>query len=374
MNRNEIIARNIRARRDELGLTQKDVAAKADLSDAGYRNIESGKVKESRMDSLTRIAKVLDVPLMAFFEQPRELVSVRFRAQKKLRVRQRIINAMARWLEDFEFLEDLLDDHRPFKLSGLATKLEPYSGEVPRSIHAARLARVVLDLDPDEPIQDVVGLMEWAGVKVRMMKYTGDGFFGLSGWGRSYESPGVIVCDNDNVSAERKIFSAVHEMGHLILHRDEYNVREDHEDKDREKEADQFASHFLMPDDQFEEKWNELRGKSPYDRVMVTKKLFNVSYRTVLYRLAENDAIDFGDAQRYVYRIHRMKEGRKLGGRSEPYEIGKDYPFIARRLDNLVRRAIEEEQITVSRGAEILGISSTAMRQVMQDWDWALAG
>ncbi|GBE29704.1 MAG TPA: ImmA/IrrE family metallo-endopeptidase [Bacteroidetes bacterium] len=374
MDRQVIIARNIRARREELRLTQKDVAERSSLSVAGYRKIESGKVEEPRMATLTSIAVSLNLPLMTLFEEPRSLVSVRFRAQKKVRVRQRIIESMARWLEDYEYLEDVLDDHRPFKLAQVASQVSTYHGDDSKPVYAAKLAREAMELEEDEPILDVVGLLEWIGIKVRMMKYTNDGFFGLSGWGSSYNSPGVIVCDNNSISTERKIFSAVHEMGHLLLHRDEYDISHENEIKEHEDEANSFASHFLMPDSRFQEKWRELSGKSAYDRVMIIKRVFDVSYKTILMRLVEHGAVDYAEAQKYIYNNHRIKENRKLGSKTEPYAIGREYPFIARRLDNLVRQAVEGDLITVSRGAEILGMSNTDMRQVMQEWNWALAG
>jgi Zn-dependent peptidase ImmA (M78 family) len=60
------------------------------------------------------------------------------------------------------------------------------------------------------------------------------------------------------------------------------------EDAAQEKDADQFASHFLMPDDVFRSGWTEARGLPLFERVLKIKRIFRVSYRTVLYRLSEH--------------------------------------------------------------------------------------
>jgi Zn-dependent peptidase ImmA (M78 family) len=52
---------------------------------------------------------------------------------------------------------------------------------------------------------------------------------------------------------ERKIFSVIHELGHLIFHRDEYNkgtmglIYKDYKKDINEKVANTFANYFLIP-------------------------------------------------------------------------------------------------------------------------------
>jgi Zn-dependent peptidase ImmA (M78 family) len=92
----------------------------------------------------------------------------------------------------------------------------------------------------------------------------------------------------DRISVERWIFTAAHELGHLLLHLDAYQVDKLEEDVGEEKEADIFAAHFLMPDHVFKKELAEASGLSWYDRVFKLKRLFRVSYRSVLYRIASH--------------------------------------------------------------------------------------
>lgn len=47
---------------------------------------------------------------------------------------------------------------------------------------------------------------------------------------------------------ERWIFKAAHELGHLLLHPPDYEQDVSEPSRDAEREADAFASEFLMPE------------------------------------------------------------------------------------------------------------------------------
>jgi len=51
----------------------------------------------------------------------------------------------------------------------------------------------------------------------------------------------------------------------------------------------------------------------------------------------------------------------------EPHSISSSH-FVEDRLSRLVRRAIEKDEITLSRGAEILRLDHEAMRDVVSSW------
>ena len=57
---------NIRERREQLGISQKDLADKAGIKQATLCDIEHGRCKPS-LDVAVRIAKVLDVESIHFF-------------------------------------------------------------------------------------------------------------------------------------------------------------------------------------------------------------------------------------------------------------------------------------------------------------------
>ena len=56
-----------------------------------------------------------------------------------------------------------------------------------------------------------------------------------------------MVNVRERIPVERRIFSAAHELGHLILHLNAYDVSKEVENEKEETDANLFAAHFLMP-------------------------------------------------------------------------------------------------------------------------------
>jgi Zn-dependent peptidase ImmA (M78 family)/DNA-binding XRE family transcriptional regulator len=373
------IAENVRRLRYERGLTQQEVAEACGLSRAGYRNVETGK-SIPRADTLAAIARALDVPVRELVTPVQRLERVRFRSFKSLKTRAQILARVSRWLDDFRALEERLDDRQPYRLMDL---LGDSIGE-PKGL--AGRVRDALNLGPSEPIRDICGLLESHGIKVLPIKIASDAFFGLS-VAPDNGGPAIVVNTWERISVERWIFTAAHELGHLLLHLSEYHVGEQDEGEQQEKEANVFASHLLMPDDAFRREWQDARGLPLVRRVLKVKRMFRVSYRTVLYRLAERS-----DDPSQVWKLfqvqYRLRHGRTLLREDEPEALAADAfrasapetlradepdnlspsDFQEDRLHRLSRQAVEEGVISLSRAAEILELSLRDMRQLANAW------
>lgn len=376
------IALNLKRLRRVRGVTQNAMAEKSNLSLAAYRNIESGK-SEPRVSSLQDIAKALDVPIQHLVEPARSLRAVRFRSNKRMRSREQILVDVGRWLGDFGELENLLDDRVPSELNGIWKQVELLPD---RGGAAAALAREAFGLTPDEPVRDLCGLLESRGIKVGELKIASHDFFGLS-VGSEDGGPAVIVNTWERIPVERWIFTAAHELAHLVLHLSDYDISLTEEEKRHEEEANAFAAAFLMPDVSFRKEWDETYGQAFVDRVLKVKRIFRVSYRTVLYRLAPRYQ---GPGNIWVrfQMDYRQRFGKVLLREDEPLSLAQDefrasFPedssagepdklsrvdFLHDRLSRLVRRALEQEKISLDRGAEMLGLSLQGMRDLTTSW------
>jgi Zn-dependent peptidase ImmA (M78 family)/transcriptional regulator with XRE-family HTH domain len=380
------LSHNLRRLRDGKKLSQAQVAERANLSRVAYGNIESGS-SNPKVDTLVRIAQALEVRLQDLLTPVRVLKAVRFRAEKKMTSREQVLVDVARWLEDYSELETTLDERVPFPFARLAKALARKPPGPNRAREAAAEARAQLKLGPSEPIRDICGLLQdRSGIKVYPMPLASEGFFGLS-VGIEDGGPAVVVNVWDRISVERWIFTAAHELGHLLLHLSAYDVAEATEDEGEEREADQFASYFLMPDEVFWREWNEARGLHLLDRVLKIKHIFRVSYRTVLYRLSDVPAygkniwmqFQVAHKQRFGYGLKKTDEPRGLvpedfhpsmvadRAADEPRRLGNEV-FIEDRLVRLVRQAHERQQISLGRAAEILGIDLAAMKEQSASW------
>jgi Zn-dependent peptidase ImmA (M78 family) len=273
---------------------------------------------------------------------------------------------VARWLKDFNELEQLLNGSVTYKLADVARQLRDLPRRDPCA--AAALARAALGLVPDEPVRDICGLLEAAGIKVYLLESDLDGFFGLS-VAEADGGPAVAVNVADRVTVERRIFTAAHELGHLLLHPGAYDTGQVDEDEDEEREADLFAGHFLMPQEAFAKQWRETAGLPLVERALHVKRLFRVSYKTVLHRLIElgqtTDRIWMHFAAEYKRRYRKS-----LGRKEEPVPLVPE-DFVEDRLSRMVRDAVERQEVSLNRAAEILGVDLQTMRERVASWEIA---
>lgn len=378
-----VLSHNLRRLREAKNLTQAELAEQAGISRVAYGSIESG-ASSPRVETLLRIAAALGVRMQELLEPARILRAVRFRALKKMTTREQILTDVGRWLENYSELEQMVDKRVSYKLDGVPKAIGSKAG-ADRARAAAVTARTALRLKEGETIRDICGLIEErAGVKVYPMRVASDAFFGLS-VGKEDGGPAIVVNTWDRISVERWIFTAAHELGHLLLHLGAYDVEKSGESDGEEKEADQFASHFLMPDEVFRQEWEEASGHGLVDRVFKVKRIFRVSYRSVLYRLAQSEEYGpkiwglFQYAYKQRHGVSLMKadepdavppeafQAASARAADEPKRL-EDDDFVEDRLSKLVRIAFDKQLISVSRAAEILEVDLKEMRERISSW------
>jgi Zn-dependent peptidase ImmA (M78 family)/DNA-binding XRE family transcriptional regulator len=382
----EIISINLRRLRKARGFTQAQIADLAGISRIAYRKIETGD-SIPRVSTLQNIVSALGVRLEDLFTPVSTLKAVRFRSSRRMNSRDHILTEVSRWLDDFNYLENLLNDKQPYLFKELAHRLHCIPSGRTRAEFAAEESRKVLGLTEKEPIRDIAGLLEKSGIKLFPITLASDGFFGLS-VAENEGGPAIVVNVWERISVERWIFSAAHELGHLLLHLDAYDVNECNESVEEETEANLFASYFLMPQKAFISEWNDTYGLPFIDRVLKVKRIFQVSYKTVLYRLASTTDLDNTVWQKFQL-AYKKRTGKTLAMSEEPEALmpnsfQQSMPevlranepdslsssdFIEDRLSRLVRIAIEQEQISMSRGAEILRLDMEAMRDRIASWE-----
>ena len=364
-----VLAQNLKRLRKQLGVSQEKLAKKSGLSEQGIKKIERGGSATPRVSSLEAIADALGVGMGELFKPVRVLKAVRFRSQKRMKCRDQVLADTSRMLDDFNFLEKTLGQSPEFRLKSIVSKAK---GKSPVAVAAE--CRKALSLKEDEPIHDICGLLEHAGIKLIPVKVSSPGFFGLS-VGEADGGPAIAVNMHEKISVERMIFSAAHELGHLMLHPDAYDVNKVDESKEEEQEADRFAGHFLMPNEGFRKEWNEAAGLHFVDRVFKVKRIFRVSYKTVLSRLLEEGAVDKSIWMKFNM-AYQQHFNRKLSFKEEPMGIDPAEPFGMQRFDfyedrfkRLTREAVEKDKISLSRGAEMLRIGIEEMQDLLQNWE-----
>lgn len=366
----EHLGRNIRRLRQSRSMTMQEAAESTGLSRMAYSNLEHGSSKP-RSDTLVRLAEVFKADIRDLLASPPEFKSLRFRTHKTmskrdLDTREQIIFDAARWLHDYNELEDML---------GISSAALPE----PEESDPAELARALrneLGLDEKEPIVDIIGLLEKWGIRFYLLPFNLKGFFGFS-VGKEDGGPAIIVNISEDISVERRIFTVAHELGHLLMHKGSYMQAETGEIDREEGEADRFAGYFLLPREGFNREWKDSRGLHWVDAVLHIKRKYRVSYRAVLHRLIEEHGLDGQELYLSFTVLIGKKYGLSLKNNYEPLSISEDTAeperlsvsdFVEDKLHRMVREAYEQEKISMSRAAEILKISLEEMRVLNNGW------
>lgn len=377
------IANNLRKFREAQGLSQEELAKAAGISRVGYRKIET-QISLPRVSTLKALAEALSISIQELVTPVNELKHVRFRSQGNINNRNQIIDEISRKLENYNDLEQILNNRIKSIVNQIVHDKEFISLKNKPKEAAAKVRRI-FSLDKKEPIHNICGLLESNGIKVISIRKTSNNFFGLS-VSEEDGGPAIVINTWERISIERWIFTAAHELAHLLLHLSAYDVCKIEENKEEEKEANEFASYFLMPGKAFLSEWEKSSGMLFVDRVLKIKRIFKVSYKTVLYRIQEN--YKGINPWKLFHNSYKSKYKKSLTSKEEPEALHNNaywgsFPesarskepddlsprdFYGERLWSLVKRAIESGKITLSKGSEILGLNLMEMRDIARDW------
>jgi Zn-dependent peptidase ImmA (M78 family) len=184
-------------------------------------------------------------------------------------------------LEDLNFLEEELGEKLDYSLAKLSERRSELG-----PVEMAARCREKMGLKENEPVINIYDSLERAGIKVFLKASLPIIFFGLAIRADDM-GPAIFVNANESIALERRIFSAAHELGHLLLHPDSFDVSKKEEIKDEEKEANLFAGHFLVPDKEFDVQWEAHNNLNIVDRAIKVRDYFNVSLKAVLYRIID---------------------------------------------------------------------------------------
>jgi Zn-dependent peptidase ImmA (M78 family)/transcriptional regulator with XRE-family HTH domain len=202
----------------------------------------------------------------------------------------------------------------------------------------------------NDPIPSVVGLLERKGFKVCELELD------LKMDGFSAEADGrplVVLGQIDN--KPRKRMTCVHEAAHIILPMPD-------DDKLEEKIAYRFAGAFLLPQEVFVYEFGKFRNRIGLSELMELKDVFGVSMMGIMVRAKQLQMIS---NETYVkFCKYANKPGwRKKGEPDDGRCMCDETPA---RFKQLVRRAVAEERITLSKGAALLKQDLNSFRKELQ--------
>ena len=317
-----------------------------------------------------------------------EISSIQHRFQKCMNQNHDILMRIEAWYRDYCYIEKLLDDcwdYRYQKFKDVCDQRiqKPLGEYLLGAREAAESVREAMGLSASESVRDVVSLLESHGIKVAELPISSSHVFFGSSLKSDTRAPAIIVNTYEQFSIESWIFTVVCELCYLLFYDENYQEELGIDHEKQEKDITEFASFFLMPEGFFIEKWEDARGLPFVDRVLKVKRFFGVSYKTVLNRLTERYETSEIWKKFYLKFLERHKKhlistdeydrlcqgfiplaGAEIKRSQEPAPL-LSLDFKSTRLRRLVYKAVyDRADLSVARGAEILGISFADMRMM----------
>ena len=368
----DILARNIRRRRQILGLDQGQMADRIGVSRITFSKYENGKATITD-DVFYRLSRIFGISPAALLESPDRQSAPLFRhkkvysQQERASLDQMILDA-ERKFEDYAELESFANEKIE---SSELLSLQRHVASTEEARAFGTEVRACLFRQGYDNVRRFGEALEANGVKFLSFAFPLSSEFGFS-LKLPDGSCGIAVNNGEAVPGERQLFTLCHEVGHLLMHHQDGDADDASEAKKRrEKEANAFAAGMLIPTAEFNSAWDNTEGRLWFDRVLAVKRIFTVSYLTVIYCLEERYRATSGKKTVPPYRNWFKENYVRRFGRTLPAHeeaCPADIRIESARFVRLARRAFVAGDITMPRLAELIGKTLLETRALVNEW------
>jgi len=333
------------------GLSLNELAKKTDyaISKQAIGKYELGDRKPS-LEILITIAQAVNVKLDYFLRESEiQLGEINYRKQDSLpkKKQQEIIEKTRDYLERYLEAEDLVGEVIAFDDSLKKLRIKNLD-----NIEAiARQVRDVWQLGTN-PIHNITETLEEHGIKVLRLEDKIVDFSGMSTWVND-TIPVIVLGENP---IDRIRFTAMHELGHLLLDIDKYSIKE------QEKICNKFAGAMLLPETSLKAELGGHRKNIHLKELLLIKAQYGISPQAILYRCRELGLITetlFASQTKMMKDRGIWKE--EIG---EGVFKGKEE---SNRLFQLLCRGVSEDFITASKAASLYNKTVRAFRRELQE-------
>ncbi|GJN59197.1 ImmA/IrrE family metallo-endopeptidase [Elizabethkingia anophelis] len=192
---------------------------------------------------------------------------------------------------------------------------------------------------PKGPIKNLVNTLERQGIVIHFLDFNKD----LKISGVSFITPAGIplIIINNSIPNSRKRFTIAHELAHLLMH---YKGSIIGELRDLEKEADRFASEFLIPEREIKLELFSLTE----EKLFMLKSYWKVSIQALIYKANSLSTITKDQHRRWITKIN-YHGWRK----DEPFEFEIESPSL---LPKLFKLHFDDLEYSVEEIQQIFGL------------------
>lgn len=317
---NEFSPARIDLARQYRGWTKKELAERCGMTPTYIGRLIAGSAAQLTESSIEKIAYATDLPF-SFFMLPApgmDLGRLAFRRKKKI-----TRNLDNRICAEFEMLADTISRVRlmsevPDETASWLDEIAPTSAPQSQGVRrVAANARTILGLPSTGAVSNVIRSAERKGIivaplAVEVSDAVSDGV--------TYPGKALIGYFPENKSGDRLRFTIAHELGHLILHRN----RRPKDVSLMEREANEFASEFLLPE---ADARAILSSSMTLEDYRYVKAGWGISIAATV-----RCAFDLGVIDKDKYKSLYVRMVQRHWTKHEPVEVRAEHPLLLAQM------------------------------------------
>ncbi len=342
-----IFSKRLKSAREMRGLSMAKLSAAMDnmVTPQAIYKYENGKMLPGS-PLLIALSKALNVSPDYFFRPYSVNISgIKFRKKTSLTVRDRktIEETTMDQLERYIEIENICGyNNEPLVSKGLVeiSSEEDVFNFVLKFRKDAKLGM--------EQIPDVISFLQSLGIVVLEVGAL-EAFDGLCGF--SDNIPVIVI--NVNFTPERKRFTALHELGHLVM-----NFSEELDEKQVESLCNLFASEMLLPTAIFKERFSQFfSNRISFQDLAEIQIEYGISIDAIMYKARKSNLISDNKYKDY----HIMKNSRSAFRKYT--EASRIFDERSDKFERMVYQAFNRELISTSKAASLLNTSVDIVRR-----------
>lgn len=341
-----LVANRIKNARILKCLSQQNVADEIGVSKQMVSKYEKGEALPSS-SKFIRLSRLFGLKIDYFFSPFQiELGAINFRKKSTFSIKKQnsLKEQIKISLENYLWIEDVLSIDYTFK--NLIENAEIKSIE--------DIEKVVLQLRNEweigiDPIHNIIQLLEDKEIKVIELFDVDENFDGMATYINN-KFPVIVV--NGNFPVERKRFTLLHELGHLLLNLQECNSKEE------ENFCNKFAAEFLFPKQIVIKEFGGKRDHITLTELISTQKKYGISIPAIVYRLFDSGILS---KQRHTNFYKKIRFNPSLNREVNLSRF--ETPEKSNRFERLVYRALAQENISFSKASSLLNKNIEAIKE-----------
>ncbi len=357
-----IFALKLKGLREKYNFSLQQLADQVGVAKQSIHKFERGMVNPSS-ETVLKLSEVFSVPYSFFYENPEafnfNFSNIKFRDGHKvfdredleMEIKQEVLSHISKFME----LESLMDIERDFQnpLSGFEIVDEK---DIEK---AAKLLRKKWKIGND-PIADVVETLEAKGIFVVEIKRMED-FVGLSGTLKE-DIPLIVLNENCRV-VERKRFTALHELGHIVL-----EFAQDFTEEKVEFFCNYFAGAVLLVDEALYTELGKNRTLISLAELRRIKEVYGISIQAIIVRARTTGFINYITYQEWS---NSYEEWRKTENRANDFGHF-NCSEKATRFNNLLIQGVTEKRVSWSKAAELTGTKIDILKKELGELNFSV--